>query len=79
MKQKVKILLVLSMVFLLTGCIRFNATMDIKMDKSMDYTIIYAFDKNFLEKENATVLTTEQMKELESQGYKLEVYEKDNL
>ena len=78
MKKKMKLIVVLFMVFLLTGCVRFNATMDIKMDKSMDYTIIYAVDKSLLEGEDSSLLTSDQMKELEKQGFKIQEYTKDN-
>lgn len=78
MKKKLKLIVVLLMVFLLTGCVRFNATMDIKMDKSMDYTIIYAVDKTLLEDEDSSLLTSDQMKEIEKQGFNIEEYTKDN-
>ena len=79
MKQKIKVLVILIMVFLLTGCIKYDVTMDIKMDKSMDFTMIFAADKTLLEKQKTSVLTVEQMKELEEQEFVIEEYEKDNL
>ena len=41
MLRKIKILCIISMMFLLTGCVKLNMTMDIKNDKSMDLSILY--------------------------------------
>ena len=47
MKKNIKFtILLILLVISLTGCVKFNSTMEIKKDKSMDYKIIYAFDKS---------------------------------
>ena len=53
MKKKIfSLIALLTMIFSLTGCIKYNATMEIKSDKSMDFTIIYGFSKSMLEMSN---------------------------
>jgi len=55
MKKKLfSLFTLLVMIFSLTGCIKYNATMEIKSDKSMDFTIIYGFSKSLLEMSNQT-------------------------
>ena len=47
MKKLKYLVLVVTFMFLCTGCVKFNANMDIKKDKSMDFTIIYALDSTY--------------------------------
>ncbi|MBR1413274.1 MAG: hypothetical protein IJ574_01220 [Bacilli bacterium] len=76
--KKVKSLLLLFMFsFLLTGCIKFNANMDIKKDKSMDFSIIYAMDTSIFG--DADIVDKDSKSELEKQGYKVENYTEDKL
>lgn len=43
--RKLKYLVLLFLLGIITtGCVKFNASMDIKKDKSMDFTIVYAID-----------------------------------
>ena len=43
--KKLKYLVLLFLLGIITtGCVKFNASMDIKKDKSMDFTIVYAID-----------------------------------
>ncbi len=62
---------------LLTGCVKFNANMDIKKDKSMDFSLIYAVNSSLLG--NEELITADDKKELEEQGFTLEDYNKDNM
>ena len=76
--RKISYLLVLSMLlFVLTGCVKFNANMDIKKDKSMDFSIIYAMNTSFLEGDS--LLDENEQKELEKQGFTLTEYSEDNM
>ena len=71
--KKIKYLVLLfTVTFLLTGCIKFNANMDIKKDKSMDFSIIYALDTSVFGEEKA--LKDSDKKDLEKQGFKVEEY-----
>lgn len=75
--KKIKYLLLVSVLTLLTGCVKFNATMDIKKDKSMDFSIIYAFDTSLFGSQD--LLEDSDKKELESQGFIVEDYNQNNM
>ena len=75
--KKIKYLLLVSILTLLTGCVKFNATMDIKKDKSMDFSIIYAFDTSLFGSQD--LLEDSDKKELESQGFIVEDYNQNNM
>lgn len=75
--KKIKYLLLVSVLTLLTGCVKFNATMDIKKDKSMDFSIIYAFDTSLYGSQD--LLEDSDKKELESQGFIVEDYNQNNM
>ena len=72
MKKIKSLFLLCALMFTLTGCVKFNANMDIKKDKSMDFSIIYAFDTSIFGEES--ILTDEQKQELVSKGYSVEDY-----
>lgn len=75
--KKIKYLLLVSVLTLLTGCVKFNATMDIKKDKSMDFSIIYAIDTSLFGSQD--LLEDSDKKELESQGFIVEDYNQNNM
>lgn len=73
MKKNIKLtLLLILLVISLTGCVKFNSTMEIKKNKSMDYTVIYAFDKSLFG--NQEILSSDDKKELEDKGFKVSNY-----
>ena len=76
MKRFKKLLAVLLIAALATGCVKYNATLDIKKDKSMDFTIIYAFDKSIMGE--ASTLKEEDFGELKKEGYTIEKYSEGN-
>lgn len=76
--KKVKYLIVVCLVMLfLTGCVKFNATMDIKKDKSMEFKIIYAFDKSIFG--DTSSLKEEDMSEAKKQGFTVTKYSEGNM
>ena len=78
MKKKIfSIIGVLILLFSLTGCIKFNATMEIREDKSMDFSIIYAMNKSILEMsdEPQELIDENGKKELIDKGFVVEDYE----
>ena len=80
MKRSVKILKVLFVAiiaFMLTGCMKFNATMEITKNGKFNYTIIYAIDESFLE--GKEILDDADKKEIESRGFKVEDYKEDTM
>ena len=77
MKNLKYLVLVVTFMFLCTGCVKFNANMDIKKDKSMDFTIIYALDSTYFG--NKESVNQKNQKELEKKGYKVEKYTKEKM
>lgn len=76
--KKIKYLLMLLVVAIIsTGCVKFNANMDIKKDKSMDFSIIYAFDKTIFGSEQA--LKESDMEEAKKQGFTVTKYSEGNM
>jgi len=76
MLRKIKILCIISMMLLLTGCVKFNTTMDIKNDKSMDLSILYAIDTTVLGKEE--LLKEEDIAEYKKAGFEVTDYTEGN-
>ena len=73
MKKKILGSLVLLLILTtMTGCVKYNATMDIKADKSMNFDIIYAFDTNFFGEQQ--LLKDDERKNVENKGFKVTDY-----
>lgn len=78
MKKNIKLTALLTLLVIsLTGCVKFNSTMEIKKDKSMDYKIIYAFDKSLFGDQE--ILTNDDKKELENKGFTVSNYVDGNM
>ena len=77
MKKKFLCLFLSIFIFSLTGCVKFNANMDIKKDKSMDYSIIYAIDTSVFG--DTTPIETEDKDELIKQGFTVTDYVDGNM
>ena len=77
MKKIKYIILLCTSVFLLSGCVKFNANMDIKKNKSMNFSIIYAINSSMLDDQE--LLTDEDKKNLEKQGFIIDDYNEDNM
>lgn len=76
MQNKIKTILISTLILMgLSGCVKFNTTMDIKKDKSMDYSIIYAANTSLIDTQE--IFSQEDKKELESKGFKIEDYKDD--
>ena len=74
--KKIKSLMLLVLVtFLLTGCVKFNANMEIRKDKSMSYSIIYAMNSSLMG--DSSLIEEDDRKELEENGFVLEEYNQD--
>ena len=78
MKKNIKLTaLLILLVISLTGCVKFNSTMEIKKDKSIDYTVIYAFDKSLFGDQE--ILTSDDKKEVENKGFTVSNYVDGNM
>ncbi len=77
MRKKCRILFVLALMFFMTGCVKFNANMDIRKDKSMDFKIIYAVDTIFFGE--TELLKAEDKENLINSGFIVDNYEEGNM
>lgn len=76
MSKKFKTFIGLCVLALLsTGCVKYNAKMDIKRDKSINYEIIYAIQASL--SDSGQVMDEEGVKELKDNGYTVENYNED--
>ena len=76
MKKLKYLLFVCVFAIITTGCVKFNANMDIKANKSMEFSILYAFDKSMMGEDN--LLKEEDMEEVKKQGFTVEKYSEGN-
>ncbi len=77
MKKRIMYIISLGMMLVcLTGCVKFNANMEIKKDKSMAFSIIYAFDKSLFG--NTELFSSEDKKKMEDSGFTVSDYEEGN-
>ena len=77
-KKMFSIFALLVMILSLTGCIKYNAKMEIKKDKSMRFSIIYAMANSVLElSDDKTILDAEQKESLIKQGFTITDYKDD--
>lgn len=73
MREKIcKLFAVFCLMFVMTGCVKFNASMDIKKDKSMDFNIIYAFDTSLFGDQE--LLSDSDKLELQEKGFTVSDY-----
>ena len=79
MKKKLfSLFALLVMILSLTGCIKYNAKMEIRNDKSMNFSIIYAMANSVLElSDDKTILDAEQKESLIKQGFTITDYKDD--
>ena len=61
----------------LTGCVKYNATMDIKKDKSMDFSIVYAVDTSVFGDKD--IIDVEQKNNLTKKGFTVSDYLDGNM
>lgn len=78
MKKKILSLsAIIMLLFTLTGCVKFNANMSINKDKSMKYSVIYAFDTTIFGEQS--IISSEDKNELIKKGYTIEEYSEGNM
>ncbi len=66
LSKLLKVMVVSVILLLSSGCVKFNATMEINKDKSMNFSIIYAVEESLLDGEE--LFSDEDIKELEDSG-----------
>ena len=72
MTSLIPLLLLLVFVMITTGCVKFNANMSIKKDKSMEFTIVYAIDKTMFGE--SKTLKEEDFAEAKAAGFTITKY-----
>lgn len=78
MKKKILYFSLLMLIIIsTTGCIKFNSTMTIRKDKSLDFSIIYAMDSAYLG--DNELLTSENKSDLEKKGFQVSNYEEGSM
>ena len=76
--MKCRYLFVLLIILFITGCSKFDANMEIKDDKSMEFSILYTYDKNASSNDPANIINEENINKLTSAGFTVENYDVDN-
>ncbi len=71
-RRYILLLMIIMLILPLTGCVKYNANMDIKKDKSMYFSIIYAVDTSYFG--NQEILDSKGKKELEEAGFTITDY-----
>ena len=76
-----KLLLILFVSFLATGCVKMDVSMNINKDKSMNLVMIMAVNKQLLEQSggDSEMIDQEDLKELKEQGFEVEEYKEDSM
>ena len=70
MKKSFKVLCLMLIVFMMTGCMKFNMVTSINKDKSMDFSIIQAFNNAILESSDQDTLSDADLNEANLEEFK---------
>ena len=81
MKNFKKLILLLVVVFMVSGCVKVETNMKISMFKKMDFEILMAVDKSMLEDNEIytdEILDKKQKEELTNKGFEIKKYDENN-
>lgn len=80
MKKFKYVMMLTVMMFLLTGCVKFNANIEISKNKNMNMEVIYAIDSSLMSYMggDGELLSDDDKKELEQEGFTVENYSEDS-
>jgi hypothetical protein len=59
-------------IFLLSGCSKFNSSMEVKSDRSMTFSILYTYDTTVNQSDPVNIITEENRNNLLASGYTIE-------
>lgn len=79
MKNGFKILCVMALILMTTGCVKIEIGMDINKDKSMNLSIIEAANKELLEQSDGDIADESELEQIKKEGFKVEKYEDDSM
>lgn len=79
MKKSFKVLCIMLVVFMMTGCMKFNMNMTINKDKSMDLALTVALANSMMGDTNSAIMDNSQIQQMEDNGYKVEEYSDNSM
>ena len=80
MKRFSYIVMLFLITFLMTGCVKFDATMDINTDKSMNLSVIYGIDSSLDSEESSQSVLSDSDKEMmKSFGFTMDDYKEEGI
>ncbi len=78
--KKIKYIVLVTMMIVISGCVRYDSTMDFKINKSMNLSMIMAFDKTMISMMGSEDPFEELDKsEAEKYGFKVSSFEESNM
>ena len=72
MKKSFKVLCLMLVAFMMSGCMKFNMNMDINSDKSMNLELIVAFANEMMGSSNETNMDNSEIQKLKDNGFNVE-------
>ena len=79
MKKSFKVLCLMLVAFMMSGCMKFNMNMDINSDKSMNLELIVAFANEMMGSSNETNMDNSEIQKLKDNGFNVEEYSDDTM
>lgn len=73
MKKVLRVLILGFLIISLTGCVKLNVNMDIKKDKSMEFSMIYAINKSYYSDDMG--MSSDDKKKITDAGFSIEDYD----
>ena len=79
MKKSFKVLCLMLVAFMMSGCMKFNMNMNINSDKSMNLELIVAFANEMMGSSNETNMDNSEIQKLKDNGFNVEEYSDDTM
>ena len=79
MKKSFKVLCLMLVAFMMSGCMKFNMNMDINSDKSMNLELIVALANEMMGSSNKTNMDNSEIQKLKDNGFNVEEYSDDTM
>ncbi len=79
MKKGFKVLCVMFVILLTTGCVKMEFGMNINKDKSMDLVITEAFANSLLEQSGEEIFSSDELEKIEDNGFKISNYSDNSM
>lgn len=79
MKKFFRLICIISIILMTTGCAKIEMDININKDKSMNLSIIEAFDKTLIEQPSGKDVYKTQIEEIKQDGFEVKEYNKDGM